>query len=75
MSENATDEVMDAALIAAAQRIEHYEISGYGTAAHFAERLGNEQAADLLRQTLEEEQLTDTKLNELAKNYLNQKAI
>jgi ferritin-like metal-binding protein YciE len=75
MSENATDEVMDAALIAAAQRIEHYEISGYGTAAHFAERLGNSQAAELLRQTLDEEQLTDTKLNDLAKNYLNQKAV
>ncbi|MCB2410821.1 ferritin-like domain-containing protein [Hymenobacter lucidus] len=74
MSERATDEVMDAALIAAAQRIEHYEISGYGTAAHYAERLGNSQAAELLRQTLEEEQLTDTKLNELAKNYINQKA-
>lgn len=75
MSENATDEVMDAALIAAAQRIEHYEISGYGTAAHFAERLGNTQAAELLRQTLDEEQLTDTKLNDLAKNYINQKAV
>jgi ferritin-like metal-binding protein YciE len=75
MSERATEEVMDAALIAAAQRIEHYEISGYGTAAHFAERLGNTQAADLLRQTLDEEQLTDTKLNDLAKNYLNQKAL
>lgn len=74
MSEDATDEVMDAALIAAAQRIEHYEIAGYGTAAHYAERLGNTQAADLLRQTLEEEQLTDTKLNDLAKNYVNQKA-
>ena len=74
MSERATDEVMDAALIAAAQRVEHYEISGYGTAAHFAERLGHTQAASLLRQTLEEEQLTDTKLNELAKNYINAKA-
>lgn len=74
MSEDATDEVMDAALIAAAQRIEHYEIAGYGTAAHYAERLGNTQAADLLRQTLEEEQLTDTKLNDIAKNYVNQKA-
>lgn len=74
MSEQATPEVMDAALIAAAQRIEHYEIAGYGTAAHYAERLGSTQAADLLRQTLDEEQLTDTKLNDLAKNYLNQKA-
>jgi len=75
MSERATEEVMDAALIAAAQRIEHYEISGYGTAAHYAQRLGHTQAADLLRQTLNEEQLTDTKLNDLAKNYLNQKAL
>ncbi|UOQ69977.1 YciE/YciF ferroxidase family protein [Hymenobacter cellulosilyticus] len=74
MSENATDEVMDAALIAAAQRIEHYEISGYGTAAHFAQRLGYTDAAALLQQTLDEEQLTDTKLNDLAKNYLNAKA-
>ena len=75
MSERATDEVMDAALIAASQRIEHYEISGYGTAAHFAERLGHTEAATLLRQTLDEEQATDTKLNELAKNYLNAKAM
>lgn len=75
MSERATAEVMDAALIAAAQRIEHYEISGYGTAAHFAERLGHDEVAELLRQTLAEEQHTDTKLNDLAKNYLNQKAL
>lgn len=74
LSEDATDEVLDAALIAATQRIEHYEIAGYGTAAHYAERLGHTQAVDLLRQTLEEEQLTDTKLNDLAKNYLNKKA-
>ncbi|GAB3225183.1 ferritin-like domain-containing protein [Hymenobacter seoulensis] len=74
MSERATDEVMDAALIAAAQRIEHYEISGYGTAAHYAERLGHTEAAALLRQTLNEEQNTDTKLNNLAKNYINAKA-
>jgi ferritin-like metal-binding protein YciE len=74
MSAQAMPEVMDAALIAAAQRIEHYEIAGYGTAAHYADRLGSTQAAALLLQTLDEEQLTDTKLNDLAKNYLNQKA-
>lgn len=74
MSERATDEVMDAALIAAAQRIEHYEISGYGTAAHYAERLGHSEAAALLRQSLNEEQRTDTKLNDLAINYINAKA-
>jgi ferritin-like metal-binding protein YciE len=75
MSERATAEVMDAALIAASQRIEHYEIAGYGTARHYAERLGHAQVAELLRKSLEEEQLTDTKLNELAINYLNDKAI
>ncbi|MBH8568064.1 DUF892 family protein [Microvirga sp. STS02] len=74
MSERATEEVMDTALIAA-QRIEHYEISDYGTAAHYAKRFGYTEVAELLRQTLNEEQLTDTKLNGLAKNYLNQKAV
>ncbi|MCR5886949.1 ferritin-like domain-containing protein [Hymenobacter sp. J193] len=75
IAEDATDEVKDAALIAAAQRVEHYEISGYGTAAHYAERLGHTEAASLLRQTLQEEQLTDTKLNDLAKSYINQRAM
>ena len=75
ISEDASDEVKDAALIAAAQRIEHYEIAGYGTAAHYAERLGYDEAASLLRQTLQEEQNTDTKLNDLAKSYINQKAM
>ena len=75
MSERATPEVMDAALIAASQRIEHYEISGYGTAAHYAERLGHTEAAALLRQTLQEEQFTDTKLNDLAKSSINAKAM
>jgi ferritin-like metal-binding protein YciE len=75
ISEDASPEVKDAALIAAAQRVEHYEIAGYGTAAHYAERLGHSEAASLLRQTLQEEQLTDTKLNDLAKGYINQKAM
>lgn len=74
ISEDATPEVKDAALIAAAQRIEHYEIAGYGTAAHYAERLGKTEAAQLLSQTLYEEQQTDTKLNKLAKGYINEKA-
>ncbi|MCB2377671.1 ferritin-like domain-containing protein [Hymenobacter sp. BT635] len=75
IAEDATDEVKDAALIAAAQRVEHYEIAGYGTAAHYAQRLGHSQAAELLRQTLQEEQATDTLLNNLAKNYINAKAM
>ena len=74
IEEDADPETKDAGLIASAQRAEHYEISGYGTAAHFAERLGHVDAARLLRQTLEEEQATDTKLNKLAKSYINAKA-
>lgn len=74
IDEKASPEVKDAGLIAAAQRIEHYEIAGYGTAAHYAERLGKKDVAKLLQQTLEEEQKTDTLLNELAKNSINQKA-
>lgn len=75
MSEDASPEAVDAGLIAAAQRIEHYEISGYGTAAHFAERLGHLDAARLLRDSLKEEQMTDTKLNELAIKSVNVKAM
>ncbi|UOQ55322.1 MULTISPECIES: YciE/YciF ferroxidase family protein [Hymenobacter] len=75
IAEDATDEVKDAALIAAAQRVEHYEIAGYGTAAHYALRLGHTESAELLRQTLQEEQATDTLLNNLAKNYINAKAM
>lgn len=75
IAEDASPDVKDAALIAAAQRIEHYEIAGYGTAAHYAERLGHAEAASLLRQTLQEEQLTDTRLNDLAKGYINQRAM
>ena len=75
IDENATPETKDAGLIASAQRVEHYEISGYGTAAHFAERLGHTEAAKLLNETLKEEQATDTKLNELAKRSINKKAM
>lgn len=75
IAEDASPEVKDAALIASSQRIEHYEIAGYGTAAHYAERLGHTEAAGLLRQTLKEEQLADTMLNDLAKGYINQRAM
>ncbi|MFD2247847.1 ferritin-like domain-containing protein [Pontibacter ruber] len=75
MAEDASPEAQDAGIIAAAQKIEHYEISGYGTATHYAERLGHMEAAALLRQTLDEEKMADTKLNELAKNSVNLKAM
>jgi ferritin-like metal-binding protein YciE len=65
---------MDAALIAGAQKIEHYEISGYGSAACYAEMLGYNGIAKRLRLTLAEEQDADTKLNFLAKNLVNEKA-
>ncbi len=73
MGKEATDEAMDAALIAGAQKVEHYEISGYGTAAHYAEMLGYDAIASRLRLTLEEEQQADTKLNFLAKEVINKK--
>lgn len=60
------DDVRDAALIAAAQRVEHYEIAGYGTARTFAERLGQAEAARLLQETLEEESAADSKLTKIA---------
>jgi ferritin-like metal-binding protein YciE len=53
MAEDAEPEVMDAGLIAAAQRVEHYEIAGYGTVHNFSELLGEEEAAELLAETLE----------------------
>ena len=62
MSEDFEEDVMDAALIAAAQRVEHYEIAGYGTVCAYADLLGEKEHAALLRQTLEEEKETDRKL-------------
>ena len=59
-------EVKDAAIIGAAQRVEHYEIAGYGTVRAFAELLGEDEAVSLLEETLEEEKETDQKLTELA---------
>jgi ferritin-like metal-binding protein YciE len=66
ISENAPDVVKDAGLIGAAQRVEHYEIAAYGTAAAFAQELGLDRVADLLNETLEEEKETDALLTELA---------
>jgi ferritin-like metal-binding protein YciE len=74
MHKDATPEALDAALISGAQKIEHYEISGYGTAAHLAEGLGLNEVHQLLSQTLNEEKNTDEKLNRLAKTNINQKA-
>ncbi|MCB0194651.1 MAG: ferritin-like domain-containing protein [Anaerolineae bacterium] len=67
-------DVKDAALIGAAQRVEHYEMAGYGTARTFALRLGHIDAADLLQQTLDEEGEANKKLTSLAENGINEKA-
>ena len=66
MQEDMDPEVMDAALIAAAQRVEHYEIAGYGTVRTYAQLLGENQHVKLLQQTLDEEGNTDKKLTQLA---------
>ena len=66
IAENATPATKDALLIAAAQRVEHYEIAGYGTVKNFAKLLGDDEALRQLEQTLEEEVETDRKLSELA---------
>ena len=66
IGEDFENSVMDAALIGAAQRVEHYEIAAYGTVCAFAEELGETEQASLLTETLEEEKETDEKLTELA---------
>lgn len=65
------DDVLDAALIAAAQRVEHYEIAAYGTARAFAQRLGNSYVAELLQQTLDEEAGADKTLTSIAESSVN----
>src|SRR5688572_15059654 len=67
--------VLDAALIAGAQRVEHYEIAAYGTLAYFAGLLGNDRAKELLGETLEEEKAADRKLNDIAKSSVNRDAL
>ena len=66
--------VKDAALIAAAQRVEHYEIAGYGAAYHFAKQLGRDEVQALLEQTLDEEKGANEKLSHLALEGINQEA-
>ena len=71
IKEDAEEEVRDAGLIAAAQRVEHYEIAGYGCARTYAELLGDPDGAQLLQTTLTEESDTDKKLTQLAKSVIN----
>jgi ferritin-like metal-binding protein YciE len=62
---------VDAGLIAAAQRVEHYEIAGYGCVQTYAAQLGDQQASRLLQQTLDEEGTTDKQLTKLAEQVIN----
>jgi ferritin-like metal-binding protein YciE len=71
IEEEADEEVKDAGLISAAQRVEHYEMAGYGTARTYAELLTDKEGANLLQMTLEEERATDQKLTKLAKSAIN----
>ena len=66
MEEDADEDVMDAGLIACAQRVEHYEIAGYGCVRTYAQLLGETKAASLLQKTLDEEGACDKKLTQLA---------
>jgi ferritin-like metal-binding protein YciE len=68
LEEDMTEDTKDAAIIAAAQKAEHYEIASYGTARNYANLVGDEEAAELLEQTLEEEKETDEKLTALAED-------
>ena len=74
IGEKGVPQALDALLISTAQRVEHYEIAGYGSARTFAELLGEDEAASLLQQTLDEEAETDEKLTRLAESAVNPQA-
>jgi ferritin-like metal-binding protein YciE len=75
MEEHAESPMMDAALICAAQKIEHYEIATYGTICTWADLLGLDEASDLLKETLDEEKTTDETLTEIAESEINTEAV
>ncbi len=75
MEEDFEDDVLDAGLIGAAQKVEHYEIASYGTARTHANTLGLKKVAKLLQQTLDEEAATDKKLTQLAEGIVNIEAL
>jgi ferritin-like metal-binding protein YciE len=74
LQEDVEPNVLDAGLIAAAQKVEHYEIASYGTARAWAQRLGYDQAARLLQETLEEESMANEKLTRIAESHINMEA-
>ena len=74
LKEDVEPDVLDAGLIAAAQKVEHYEIAGYGTARASANKLGYSNAANLLQDTLDEESMANEKLTQLAESHINVEA-
>jgi ferritin-like metal-binding protein YciE len=74
MEEQKDSFALDAALIAAGQKVEHYEMASYGTLIAWAEEMGHDDAVELLRETLEEEEAADEKLTSIAKSEANPKA-
>lgn len=74
LEQDAEPEVLDAALIASAQKVEHYEIASYGCVCTYAEMLGHTQVHDLLGQNLDEEETTDERLTALAETVINPEA-
>ena len=74
MEEDGPESVIDAGIIAAAQRVEHYEIAGYGVVRTFALVLGESEAQELLQETLNEEGAADEVLTEIAENFVNEEA-
>jgi ferritin-like metal-binding protein YciE len=74
MQEQKGSPAIDAALIASAQKVEHYEIATYGTLCTWAEQMGHHDALDLLKQSIEEEETTDERLTELAESIANERA-
>ena len=75
MEEHAESPTLDAALICAAQKVEHYEIASYGTVCTWADLLGLNEVSDLLRETLDEEKTTDETLTEIAESEINVEAV
>jgi len=75
LEEDGDDAVLDAAFIAGAQKVEHYEIATYGCARTYAELLGDSRAAELLQESLDEEMATDQKLTDLAERIINPNAV
>jgi ferritin-like metal-binding protein YciE len=74
MQEHKGSSEIDAALIAGAQKVEHYEIASYGTLCAWAEQMGHDEALELLKQNIDEEETTDQRLTEIAESLANQRA-